>query len=72
MYILHLSMWCQTLPLTLILTLTLTLTLTLIGEQVYRLEKIRQVLDSLLQEATGGDLDNLDYCALHELTQPQA
>ena len=29
-------------------------------------------LDSLLQEVTGGDLDNLDYCALHELTQPQA
>ena len=29
-------------------------------------------LDSLLQEAKGSDLDNLDYCALHELTQPQA
>ena len=29
-------------------------------------------LDSLLQEAKGGDLDDLDYCALHELTQPQA
>ena len=29
-------------------------------------------LDALLQEAQGGDLDDLDYCALHELTQPQA
>ena len=29
-------------------------------------------LDALLQEAEGGDLDSLDYCALHELTRPQA
>ncbi len=29
-------------------------------------------LDSLLQEAKGGDLDDLDYCAMHELTQPKA
>ena len=29
-------------------------------------------LDALLQEAQGGDLDDLDYCALHELTQSQA
>jgi len=29
-------------------------------------------LDALLQEAEGGALDNLDYCALHELTRPTA
>ena len=29
-------------------------------------------LDALLQEAEGGDLDSLDYCALHELTRLQA
>ena len=29
-------------------------------------------LDALLQEAEGGALDGLDYCALHELTRPTA
>ena len=29
-------------------------------------------LDALLQEAEGGSLDCLDYCALHELTRPTA
>ena len=29
-------------------------------------------LDALLQEAEGGALDALDYCALHELTRPTA
>ena len=26
-------------------------------------------LDALLQDAQGSELDQLDYCALHELTQ---
>ena len=29
-------------------------------------------LDALLEEAKGGDLDDLDYCALHDLTRPRA
>ena len=28
-----------------------------------------QGLDTLLEQASGGELDGLDYCALHELTQ---
>ena len=28
-----------------------------------------QGLDTLLEQASGGELDSLDYCALHELTQ---
>ena len=28
-----------------------------------------QGLDTLLEQASGGALDDMDYCALHELTQ---